>query len=75
MYYRCQTTTGTVMSGVHVDDIYSIVDPPEENAARFKAELRFKWDISDLASSWKSPSNASADLIQSASIRLPSSTG
>jgi hypothetical protein len=35
------------MFGIHVDDIYSIVDPPEENAC-FKAELRSKWDISDL---------------------------
>jgi hypothetical protein len=35
------------MFGVHVDDIYSIVDPPEENT-HFKAELCSKWDISDL---------------------------
>ena len=45
--YRRQSATGTVMFGVHVDDIYSIADPPEENA-RFKEQLRSKWDISDL---------------------------
>ena len=45
--YRCQTATGTVIFGIHVDDIYSIADPPEENA-HFKAELCSKWEISDL---------------------------
>ena len=45
--YRRKTTTGTVIFGVHVDDIYSIAHPPEENK-RFKAELRTKWEISDL---------------------------
>ena len=45
--YHRTTATGTVIFGVHVDDIYSIAHPPEENA-RFKAELRSKWEISDL---------------------------
>jgi len=45
--YRRQTTTGTVIFGVHVDDIYSIADPPEEDEC-FKAELCSKWEISDL---------------------------
>ena len=45
--YRRQTATGTVIFGVHVDDIYSIADPPKENAC-FKAELHSKWEISDL---------------------------
>lgn len=38
---------GTVIFGVHIDDIYSIADPPKEND-QFKADLRSKWDISDL---------------------------
>ena len=46
MYCR-NTETGTVIFAIHVDDIFSIAHPPEENA-RFKAELRSKWDISDL---------------------------
>ena len=45
--YHRHSTTGTVVFGVHVDDIYSIANPPTEND-RFKAELRSKWDISDL---------------------------
>ncbi len=45
--YHRRSATGTVIFGVHVDDIYSIANPPEENA-RFKAELRSKWEISDL---------------------------
>ena len=45
--YRCHNATGTVIFGIHVDDIYSITDPPEENA-HFKAKLHSRWDISDL---------------------------
>ena len=45
--YHRQTTTGMVIFSVHIDDIYSIADPPEENEC-FKAELRSKWEISDL---------------------------
>jgi len=45
--YRRQSATGTVIFGVHIDDIYSIANPPEENA-RFKEELHSKWEISDL---------------------------
>ena len=47
--YHRQTTTGMIVFGMHVDDIYSIADPPTEND-RFKVELRSKWDISDLGS-------------------------
>jgi len=35
------------MFAVHVDDIFSISNPPEENA-RFRDQLKSKWDISDL---------------------------
>jgi len=45
--YRCQMATGTVIFSIHIDDIYSITDPPKENAC-FKAELWSKWEISDL---------------------------
>jgi len=45
--YRHHNAMGTVIFGVHIDDIYSIADPPKENA-RFKAELHSRWDISDL---------------------------
>jgi len=45
--YCRQSATGTVIFSVHVDDIYSIVNPPEENTC-FKEELRSKWEISDL---------------------------
>jgi len=30
--YRRDTETGTVVFAIHVDDIFSIADPPEENA-------------------------------------------
>jgi len=45
--YHRHNATGMVIFGVHVDDIYSIMDPPKENA-RFKAKLHSRWDISDL---------------------------
>ena len=45
--YRRDTDTGTVIFAVHVDDIFSIADPPEENT-RFKEQLHSKWEISDL---------------------------
>ena len=46
MYHR-NTDTGTVIFAVHVDDIFSIANPPEENA-HFKEQLCSKWEISDL---------------------------
>lgn len=42
---RCPS--GTVIFAVHVDDIFSIAWPPEENT-RFKNELKSQWEISDL---------------------------
>ena len=45
--YVRHTTTGTVIFAVHVDDIFSITNPPEENI-RFREQLKSKWDISDL---------------------------
>jgi len=45
--YVRRTTSGTVIFAVHVDDIFSIANPPEENE-RFKQQLQSKWDISDL---------------------------
>ena len=45
--YQCDTETGTIIFVVHVDDIFSITNPPEENAC-FKEELRSKWEITDL---------------------------
>jgi len=45
--YVRHTTTGTVIFAVHVDDIFSIANPPEENT-RFRNLLRSQWDISDL---------------------------
>jgi len=45
--YRRKTETGTVIFAIHVDNIFSITDPPEENA-NFKALLHSKWEISDL---------------------------
>ena len=45
--YRRDTETGTVIFAIHVDDIFSIAHPPEENN-RFKALLRSRWEISDL---------------------------
>jgi len=38
---------GTIIFAVHVNDIFSIANPPEENA-RFKEELHSKWEITDL---------------------------
>ena len=45
--YVCNTPAGTVMFAVHVDDIFLILNPPEENA-HFCDQLKSKWDISDL---------------------------
>jgi transposase InsO family protein len=45
--YRRQTSTGTIIFAVHVDDIISIASSPDENAT-FKAQLARQWDISDL---------------------------
>jgi len=45
--YHCHNAMGMVIFGVHIDDIYSIADPPKENT-HFKAELHSRWDISDL---------------------------
>ena len=45
--YRRQTTTGTTIFAVHVDDIISISSSCSENDL-FKAELQNHWDISDL---------------------------
>ena len=45
--YICRTKSGIVIFAVHVDDIISIAYPPEENA-RFRDELKSKWDISEL---------------------------
>ena len=38
---------GTVIFAVHMDDIFSIANPPKEHDC-FKVELRSKWDISEL---------------------------
>ena len=45
--YIRRTPKGTVIFAVHVDDIFSIANPPEENA-RFRDQLKSLWDISDL---------------------------
>jgi len=45
--YRRDTETGTIIFAVHVDDIFSIAHPPEENA-RFKEQLRSKSEITNL---------------------------
>jgi len=45
--YICCTPKGTVIFAVHVDDIFSIANPPEENA-QFRDQLKSLWDISDL---------------------------
>ena len=45
--YVRHTSSGTVIFAVHVDDIFSIANLPEENA-RFRTQLKSKWDISDL---------------------------
>jgi hypothetical protein len=45
--YRCQTTTGSIIFMVHVDDIVSAATSADENA-RFKEQLSSQWKISDL---------------------------
>jgi len=45
--YSCHTPSGTVIFCIHVDDIFSIANPPEENT-HFRDELKSLWDISDL---------------------------
>ena len=45
--YVRNTPSGTVMFAVHVDDIFSISNPPQENI-RFRDQLKSNWDISDL---------------------------
>jgi len=45
--YRHNTETGTIIFAVHVDDIFSIAHPPEENT-HFKEQLHSKWEITDL---------------------------
>ena len=45
--YIHRTPNGTVIFAVHVDDIFSIADPPKENA-QFRDQLKSVWDISDL---------------------------
>ena len=45
--YKRRSPTGTIISAVHVDDIVTAASSAEENA-QFKAELRSKWEISDL---------------------------
>ena len=46
IYWR-QTSTGTMIFAVHVDDIISITPKPSMNKA-FKSQLKDKWDITDL---------------------------
>ena len=46
IYWR-QTSTGTVIFAVHVDNIISIAPKPSMNKA-FKSQLKDKWDITDL---------------------------
>jgi hypothetical protein len=45
--YRRQSSTGTIIFAVHVDDIVSAASSPAENDA-FKAFLRSQWEINDL---------------------------
>jgi hypothetical protein len=45
--YRRQSTTGTTIFAVHVDDIISILSSANENT-RFKTELHQNWELSDL---------------------------
>ena len=45
--YRRKSSTGTIIFAVHVDDIITAASSAEENKL-FKAELRSKWEISDL---------------------------
>ena len=46
--YVRHTPKGTVIFAVHMDDIFSIANPPEENVG-FWDQLKSKWDISDLS--------------------------
>jgi len=45
--YVHQTASGTIIFTVHIDNIFSIANPPEENT-KFWELLKSKWDISDL---------------------------
>ena len=45
--YVRHTASGSVIFAVHVDDIFSIANPPEENT-RFREQLKSQWEISDL---------------------------
>jgi hypothetical protein len=45
--YHHQSSTGTIIFVVHVDDIVSAASSPAENDA-FKAFLRLQWEINDL---------------------------
>ena len=45
--YVCNSPSGSVIFAVHVDDIFSIANPPEENV-RFRPQLKSKREISDL---------------------------
>jgi hypothetical protein len=45
--YTRQSSTGIIIFAVHVDDILCAASPVKENA-RFKAELKVHWEISDL---------------------------
>ena len=46
IYYR-KTATGTIITGIHVDDFLSGISTDSE-AAKFKLELASLWEISDL---------------------------
>jgi Reverse transcriptase (RNA-dependent DNA polymerase) len=45
--YRRQSTTGTILFAVHVDDIISVASSSDENK-RFQSLLTSRWDISAL---------------------------
>ena len=45
--YRCDTSTGTTIFAVHVDNIIAVSSSTAENDS-FKAQLKSHWDISDL---------------------------
>jgi len=45
--YRRESPSGTIIFGLHVDDIISTASVPEENQ-QFKAQLKTRWEISDL---------------------------
>lgn len=45
--YVRESTSGTILVAVHVDDIISAASSPDENQ-RFKDQLRSQWQISDL---------------------------